>query len=82
MRSLPQRWIFLQQYRIGTTPSYRVVSCYYLCIFKQTRLNNGYVVQFCNQYLDRLYACLDANLSNNFHYEKNSSYNLLHVSVE
>ena len=28
--------------------------------FQQTRPNDGYLVQFCKQYLDRLYACLDA----------------------
>ena len=28
--------------------------------FQQTRPNDGYVVQFCKQYLYRLYAYLDA----------------------
>ena len=48
------------RYTIDSAPSYRAVSSDYLCIFHQTRPNDGYVVQFCKQYLDRLYACLDA----------------------
>ena len=32
----------------------------YSCIFQQTRSNNSNVVQFCKQYLDHPYACLDA----------------------
>ena len=35
------------------------VSCDYLCIFQQRAPEDGYVIQFCKQYLDRLYACLD-----------------------
>ena len=40
-----------------------VVSCRIvrLCMyFQQTRPNDGYLVQFCKQYLDRLSACIDA----------------------
>ena len=40
--------------QLAPPPSYRAVSCDYLCIFQQTLPNDGYLVQFCKQYFDRV----------------------------
>ena len=55
--------IFLKQYTIGSAPSYRAVSCNYLCIFSKRAPNDGYVDRFCKQYLGRVQAASSVFLS-------------------
>ena len=52
-------------------------------LMEQTLLNDGFLVQFCKQYFDRLYACIDAIkelLTYNF-FSGNSMRSIMHLCV-